>query len=183
MYENFFNHSNEILFITDDKGNLLDINHSFFNMLGYTKKQILLTNIKDLMHQDEVDKTLIKVLELSPKETINFEHNFIHLDGNSLTLNCSAYMDVETTNIFITAKYVTQNNAKAEMTKLVKHTAHEINNPLGIISGYTELIKSQPDLNMSTNEKLDVILNNCERIVNIIQNLKQTYCSDSELEK
>ncbi|WP_299262560.1 histidine kinase dimerization/phospho-acceptor domain-containing protein [uncultured Psychrosphaera sp.] len=183
MYETFFNHSNDILFITDDKGNLLDINTTFVHNLGYSKKQVLLTNIKPLMHQDDVTKTLKLMSELSrDKPLINFEQNYIHLNGKSLRLSCTAFMDVETRNIFISAKYISK-NSNEEINKFVNATAHEINNPLGIISGYTELLKSQPGIDKNTNEKLDVILKSSERIANTIKDLKQVYCSDSSLEK
>ncbi|PQJ54312.1 histidine kinase dimerization/phospho-acceptor domain-containing protein [Psychrosphaera saromensis] len=183
MYETFFNHSSDILFITDDKGNLLDINTAFVHNLGYTKEKVLLTNIKDLMHQDDVTKTLKLMSELSrDKPLINFEQNYIHLNGKSLRLSCTAFIDVEVRNIFIAAKYVSK-NSNEEINKFVNATAHEINNPLGIISGYTELIKAQPGIDANTNEKLDVILKSSERIANIIKDLKQVYCPDNSLEK
>jgi len=191
MYETFFIYSNDILFITDDEGNLLDVNNSFCRILGYNKKQILLTNIKELIHQDDINETLNLMSQLAAgKETVNFQHRYIDLDSNYLTLSCCANIDIETGNIFITAKDVSQDktavnqsNPNAEITKLVKDIAHEINNPLGIISGYTELIKSHPGLDTSISDKLDVILKSTERIANTIQNLKQTYCSDEHLDK
>lgn len=182
MYETFFNHSNDILFITDDKGCLLDVNTAFVHNLGYTKKQVLLTNIKDLIHQDDLKKTVKLMSELSrDKPLINFEQNYVHLNGNFHRLSCIAFMDVETRNIFITAKYTPKNNSE-EINQFVNTTAHEINNPLGIISGYTELLKSQPGIDKDTNEKLDVILKSSKRIADTINHLKTVYCPDNSLE-
>ena len=64
-----------------------------------------------------------------------------------------------------------QNAKFAALGELAASIAHEINNPLGIISGYTELLKFQNDL--KGEEKLDHILKSCERITHIVKNLKR----------
>ena len=69
-----------------------------------------------------------------------------------------------------------QNAKFAALGELSASIAHEINNPLGIISAYTELLKLQE--NMLDNDKLDTILKSCERISYIVKNLKRFSRSD-----
>jgi PAS domain S-box-containing protein len=189
MYELFFNYSNDILLITDNKGDVLDVNNSFFRVFGYPPKQVLSKNIKYFLHPDDVCSTSTAISGLSPEaDVIHFEHRHISFDGKYVRLSNTAYLDVGTGNIFIvsiqmTEEKITAVDPKVEITKLVKNIAHEINNPLGIISGYTELIKAQYEKDTKINEKLDVILNATERITDIIQSLKAIYCSDNILEK
>ncbi|NVK24636.1 MAG: PAS domain-containing sensor histidine kinase [Gammaproteobacteria bacterium] len=71
-----------------------------------------------------------------------------------------------------------QNAKFAALGELAASIAHEINNPLGIISGYTELLKYQND--GQENDKLDAILKSCERISYIVKNLKRFSRTDSE---
>lgn len=71
-----------------------------------------------------------------------------------------------------------QNAKFAALGELSASIAHEINNPLGIISGYTELLKYQG--NSESNGKLDAILKSCDRISYIVKNLKRFSRTDDE---
>lgn len=73
-----------------------------------------------------------------------------------------------------------QNAKYAALGDLAASIAHEINNPLGIISGYTELLQYN---NMeNAEEKLNIISTSCERIAHIVKNLKRFASNDSELQ-
>ena len=50
----------------------------------------------------------------------------------------------------------------ASLGELAASMAHEINNPVGIISGNAELLKLTLDLDEKSLTKLDVILKSCE---------------------
>ncbi|BBN83542.1 hypothetical protein PA25_35270 [Pseudoalteromonas sp. A25] len=66
-----------------------------------------------------------------------------------------------------------QQSKLASLGELAASMAHEINNPLGIISGNTELLLLTEELSQKGRNKLDVIFESCERITHMVKNLKR----------
>ena len=71
------------------------------------------------------------------------------------------------------------------MGELSAGVAHEINNPLSIISGFTELLESRlpDDVLEKHGKKLNAISRSCERISHIVQKLKRFSRTDEIVEK
>jgi PAS domain S-box-containing protein len=74
-------------------------------------------------------------------------------------------------------------NAKfAALGELSASIAHEINNPLGVISGYAELLQLTRSIASPNDilEKSSAILKSCDRITHIVKSLKKFSRSDEE---
>lgn len=69
----------------------------------------------------------------------------------------------------------------ASLGELAASMAHEINNPLGIISGYTELMLQTTESEDEDAQKLETILRSCERIAHIVKSLKKFSTSGKEV--
>ena len=59
----------------------------------------------------------------------------------------------------------------ATIGRLVSGVAHEVNNPLAAILGFTDLLIENPDIPASAHESLQIILQETQRTKNIVQDL------------
>ena len=189
MYEIFFNYSDNILLILNNKGELLESNNSFCSVLGYSREQQSANNIQHFIAPSDIHNLLTLISGLSPEKlNDSFTHDYICSDGHHVKVNSRAFLILETNNVHIISQQIVNsdnsinNIIKFQMNTLIKDIAHEINNPLGIISGYTELIKAQCVSDINIVDKLEVILSSTERIKGTLQELKQVYCCDDNLE-
>jgi two-component system, NtrC family, sensor histidine kinase AtoS len=72
---------------------------------------------------------------------------------------------------YVTKEYLLRAEKIASTAELAAGVAHEINNPLGIIQNYVELLKLNTGLGAEDRESLDRIQNELNRIVEIISSL------------
>lgn len=108
MFERFFNYSNELLCIASLDGKFIQVNDAFINCLGFDKAYLLSESFLNLVHPDDVTKTVHELACLGAgKEIINFENRYISSSKEIKILNWKATFDQETQLIFATARDVT----------------------------------------------------------------------------
>jgi len=136
-----------MIFVTDVHGFLISFNKGGEQALGYTQEEIVGTLLKDLAQDPE---ELLKLLEDSRKESsaVSMDFSFLHKEGHPVYFNISLIDLKNAEDKSIGTVGICHNITRwkkleedlvrvdrlAEMGRIAAGVAHEINNPLAVIS-------------------------------------------------
>jgi len=175
-----FELSLDTILVTDDRFNVSEINQAGVILTGYEKKDMLdkKMGLKDFMvHSSEWDRiqNLLESLEYIVNEETDFlrpDHSLVRVlitggvDYGAFGCGKSFHFIIKDIN---DKKQMEQQIAQADklaaLGELSAGVAHEINNPLGIILGYTQLLLKE---NTGLEEDLKTIekhVKNCRDVV------------------
>src|SRR6202008_59773 len=91
-------------------------------------------------------------------------------DEQSAVNNLVVVMTDITDAVLLQAK-LAHSERMATIGRLVSGVAHEVNNPLAAILGFTDLLIENPEIPASAHESLEIILQETQRTKNIVQDL------------
>ena len=186
-YRSIFEGSMDLIFLADTRGGIVDINEAGIKMLGYTTREAFLdsTTLSETLVEPGVE-ALFK--EISSKGFIkDQEYTLRARDGSELKVlfSCTTVTDGkgEVTGFEGIIKDITrrkdmeqrllQTDKLASLGQLSAGVAHEINNPLGLILGYTQLLlkgKSKGQQQVEDLKTIEKHSRNCKRIVEALLN-------------
>ena len=89
-YKSLFEQSNDSVFIHDLEGNILNINHRTEKTLGFSKKQILDTQIRELHPESESDIVEKSLARLKSKGAVRFESRLTTKDDKNIDVEISS---------------------------------------------------------------------------------------------
>lgn len=182
-YRRIFEESMDLIFVADNKGNFLDINQAGVEMLGYDSKDAFLgsVNLADVLVEPEHAKTLLD--EIGRKGFLKDRECTLRArDGRRPQVLFSSTTNIDAKGQIISyegiVKDITQRRKMeqqllqadklASLGQLSAGVAHEINNPLGLILGYTQLLIRGESKGSEKHEDLKTIekhTRNCKTIV------------------
>lgn len=109
MYQRFFNYSNEVLCISDFDGNIVDINDTFCRLLGFSKVELSSRKFLELIHPDDMQKTLDEMNSLlNGNTTESFENRYLDAHGHVYWFSWKAYPNLEERNIYAVGRDITE---------------------------------------------------------------------------
>jgi len=179
------NHTQSLILVTDTEG-LISYANRRWSGLGFQQNQILGHPLPDLcalprraalrealadvargQQVDNFDLPLVRGDGVSAQFSVNFSP-IIGEDGRVGSI--VVVMTDVTDSAMLRAKLM-HAEKMAAVGQLVSGVAHEVNNPLTAILGFTDLLMENPDLPESARRDLRVILQEAQRTKQIVQNL------------
>jgi PAS domain S-box-containing protein len=179
------NHTQSLILVTGTEGLISYANRRWAG-LGFQQNQLLgrpLLSLAALDRREALGHALESVAH--GHQVDNFELPLLRADGavGRFTVNLSpisgedglvnsivVVMTDVTDSAMLQAKLV-HTEKMAAVGQLVSGVAHEVNNPLTAILGFTDLLIENPDLSENVRHDLRVILQEAQRTKQIVQNL------------
>jgi two-component system NtrC family sensor kinase len=179
------NHTQSLILVTDTEGVISYANRRWGG-LGFQQNQILAHPLPDLCappRRAALREALAAVAR--GQQVDNFDLPLVRGDGVSsqFSVNLSPISgeDGKVSSIVVVMTDVTDSamlrsklmhaEKMAAVGQLVSGVAHEVNNPLTAILGFTDLLMENPELPESARRDLRVILQEAQRTKQIVQNL------------
>ncbi|MGB8010882.1 MAG: PAS domain S-box protein, partial [Terriglobales bacterium] len=179
------NHTQSLILVTDTEGAISYANRRWSG-LGFQQSQILGHALPDLCaapRRAALREALSAVAR--GQQVDNFDLPLVRGDGVSaqFSMNLSPISgeDGRVSSIVVVMTDVTDSamlrsklmhaEKMAAVGQLVSGVAHEVNNPLTAILGFTDLLMENPELPESARRDLRVILQEAQRTKQIVQNL------------
>ena len=109
MLAQFFDQSMNLHFVADFSGVIRHINRGCESILGYQPGDLVQSNILDLVHPDDLERTRTEIGRLSKGTRIEyFENRYICQDGSERVLAWSATASVDSKLFFAVASDITE---------------------------------------------------------------------------
>ena len=94
-YKSLIDQASDAVFTNNVSGDLLEVNESACNLLGYTKEELCTKNISDLYSPEELKVRPIMYKELLRGEQTMMERNMLHKNGSLIAVEITAKMIVD----------------------------------------------------------------------------------------
>jgi two-component system, NtrC family, sensor kinase len=195
--------SEDLIIALKEDGRIQYATKSIVKITGYTYESVIGENIFKYINSSDCSQTTSFLVELSnnPENTGKIQLSFNHRDGSIHQVEVLGKNEIINPSVRsiilnvhdITIRKQTEYREKeleqelhissclASIGQLAAGIAHEINNPLTSIIGFSKLL-SQNELPEDVAEKIKIINNEAQRIAKIVQGLL-TFASQDELKK
>ena len=180
-FKKLFNESNDAIFIHDYNGTILELNRSSYEMLGYSKETLLKLPILDLHPTEELSSATEALHAIVKKGICRLESKFKKADGTIINVDISSKtIDKEKkivqsiardiTELKKTQEQLSHSQVLASLGEMTAGIAHEVNNPLGIVLLYSELLL-RGDMPRQAKKDLKVVHDEAARAAKIMTDL------------
>ena len=143
-FKSIFEWSQDIIFITDDEINILDLNNTASKMLGRPKSEIIGHNFSLMLSKENRNKFLKSWKKLQKKSWLRdtFE---VHLnDSHKLMMEYNAtYHFLPNRNLFVARDISKTIEEKNRRERMIGVTSHELRTPIASIKIFIDILKRE----------------------------------------
>jgi PAS domain S-box-containing protein len=169
-FRHLFTASKDMVFFSDSNQAILDMNASGSEMLGYTRHETLFLTLPDIFRHEGDVAGYTRMLKIDGY-TRDLEAEFRKKDGSTIyvLISATALYDEQgniigsegiakdLTRLKTMMEQLVSSEKMATVGQMAAGIAHEINTPLGIILGYSQLMMDDFDKDSETYQNLEVI--------------------------
>lgn len=182
-FEDIAKSSGDWVWEVDKEGKYIYTSPVAEQILGYRKEDLSGKHFYDLIVPEEREETKKAMFELFRQKTAfkSQEHQLIRKDGKLITLEVTALpvldASAELTGYRGVSRDITErkkveiSQRLAKLGSMVSDMAHEVNNPLQIVSGRAQLAMMESPENEEIVHDLKIIQDQCARAKDIIQRM------------
>jgi PAS domain S-box-containing protein len=175
--------------LVDTQGRLLEVNETYCRMSGYSVQELLARRIPDLEAVEMEDNTADHIQKIMAQGEDRFESRHRRKDGTVFDVEISVqFRPAEGGRLVCFLQEITERKRAEEEKRSLEEqlrraekmealgilaggVAHDLNNVLGIVVGYAELLLMDADKSSSIRPSLVHILDGGQRAAAIIQDL------------
>lgn len=184
-YRDLFRNASDLLFVIDPHLCVMEFNGIGARLLEYDEPQIVGQPLKHLIaeeHWPALQKRLQRILA-DATDIVQFEFELSKQGGQRLPVELSARLiqhkdeqpmilcTVHDLSDRLLQTQIAHAERLAAIEQVVAGIAHELNNPLASISGYTQLLLRDRSLQGAMREDVEHVLAQSRRAAQIVQNL------------
>jgi PAS domain S-box-containing protein len=187
-YKTLVEQSTEMLYLHDLKGNIVDVNATACKEMGYTREELISSNVLDLHPFETNSQYFIDIWEKWTKnEIIEFSTEHITKKGDIIEVEIRArkinFGDEEYVMALVrdvterrkSQEALVKAKRKAELANIAKtrflaNMSHEIRTPMNGIRGFLQLLQDTP-LDEEQRDYLEHIENSSVNLLNIISDI------------
>jgi PAS domain S-box-containing protein len=149
--QRIFETSQDLILVTDPKGNFVQVSPSSTTILGYRPEEMIGHNAAELIHPDDLERTRVELRSARRGRVMrNFETRYLHKEGQPVTLTWMGVWSEPVHRHFFVGRDLTEKRAaeaqlhqaqKMEAVgQLTGGIAHDFNNILTVITGTIEIL-------------------------------------------
>ncbi len=169
-FRHFFSNSKDMVYFCNAENMLVNMNNSGLEMLGYPVENPPALGLVDLfLHEDELDHYFLSIMKDGFVRDLEVE--FVKADGSVLYVHLSANgvfdengtftgcegIAKDLTRIKLMMGQLASSEKMASVGQMAAGVAHEINTPLGVILGYSQLMMDDFASDTEEHQSLEVI--------------------------